>query len=298
MRTNWRKLAVLLVAVTLFYAVAGVMLCEGGLRVRYGGPVPPTLQPNIADWRAVHIASSDGVVLCAWFLMPKARNGSSVVMLHGVGDTRKSGLPLARVFLEHGYSVLMPDSRGHGESGGNIVTYGLREVDDLRRWVDFLSATEHSTRIYGLGESLGAAVLLQALPIEHRFRAVVAECPYANFEDIARDRIAQRLPVPASVGRLVAWPAVSVGFRYARLKYDLDFSKVSPEDAVRHATTLIVLIHGLEDRDTSPAHSRAIAARNPRIVLWLVPRAWHTGAFGTAPREFTRRVLEWFSYER
>ena len=35
------------------------------------------------------------------------------------------------MFLEEGYSVLLPDSRGHGTSGGELVTYGLLEKRDV-----------------------------------------------------------------------------------------------------------------------------------------------------------------------
>ena len=58
----------------------------------------------------------------------------------------------------------------------------------------------------------------------------------------------------------------------------------------------MLLIHGLADHNTLPAHSEALAARNSRhVTLWLVPGAGHTGAFGAAPREFEKLVLSWFA---
>jgi hypothetical protein len=60
-------------------------------------------------------------------------------------------------------------------------------------------ASEHPRNVYGMGESLGAAVLLQALGRERRFSAVVAECPFANFERVAEDRVAQRIPGPSVI---------------------------------------------------------------------------------------------------
>ena len=75
---------------------------------------------------------------------------------------------LTRLFVENHYAVLAPDSRGHGRSGGDVVTYGLREADDLHRWVDWLMATERPRNVFEMGESLGAAVLLQSLVGERR----------------------------------------------------------------------------------------------------------------------------------
>ena len=189
-----------------------------------------------------------------------------------------------------------PTIAGHGESGGEVVTYGLREADDVHRWVDWMMASEHPRNVYGMGESLGGAVLLQSLARERRFSAVVAECPFANFERVAEDRVAQRIPGPLLLRRALAAPMVSSGFLYARMRYGLDFRDASPEMAVGHTETPVLLIHGLADTNIYPAHSETLAARNPRMVtLWLVPGARHTAAYDAAPLEFRSRVLRWFA---
>lgn len=36
--------------------------------------------------------------------------------------SRAGVMGLARLFVENGYAVLTPDNRGHGESGGGVVT--------------------------------------------------------------------------------------------------------------------------------------------------------------------------------
>ncbi len=129
------------------------------------------------------------------------------------------------MFLAHGYTVLAPDSRAHGESGGEIATYGLLEADDVHRWVSWLINDEHPLRVFGIGESLGGAVLIESLPVEPRFSAIVAESAFSSFERIARDRVAERLPFPMSIGRLLTAPSVWAGFLYARLRYGLGFSR-------------------------------------------------------------------------
>ncbi len=201
---------------------------------------------------------------------------------------------LARLFVDNGYTVLAPDSRGHGESGGEIVTYGLRETGDVQQWVDWLVGTERPRNVFGMGESLGAGVLLQSLAVEHRFAAVVAECPFASFQRVAEDRVAQRLPLPPRLGHLVVEPMVWSGFLYARARYGLDFRAASPEEVIGRISTPVFLIHGLDDTNIYPEHSRILAAKCPQAMLWLVPGARHTEAFGTAPAEFQRRVLGWF----
>jgi len=276
---------------------AGVVLCENAVRV----PKRATAEISFAHAvrRNVEITASDGAVLRAWLFTPENGNGDYVIALHGISDSRGGVMGLARLFVENRYAVLAPDSRGHGESGRGLVTYGVREADDVHRWVDWMIATEHPRNVYGMGESLGAGVLLQSLARERRFSAVVAECPFANFEGVAEDRVAQRIPGPLWMRRVVALPMVWSGFLYARVRYGLDFRNASPEIAVEHTETPVLLIHGLADTNIYPGHSKILAARNPgKISLWLVPGARHTAAYDAAPLEFRTRVLGWFADHR
>ena len=280
-------------AVLLLCFAGGAVLCESALRVPR--KPPPPSPSGIAQWRPVQMTARDGIVLKAWLLSPEIDNGNYVITLHGIGDSRTGTAALARLFFDNRYKVLMPDSRGHGESGGEIVTYGLVEAGDIRSWVDWLIASERPRNIFAMGESFGAAVLLQSLSVEPRVSGVVAECPFANFKAIAEYRVAQRLPIASPLARATAAPLVWSGFLYARLKYGVDFHAASPEAAVGATRTPILLIHGLDDKNTPPLHSQVIASRRPNIDLWLVPGAGHTGAFQAAPGEFRYRVLSWLS---
>ena len=183
---------------------------------------------------------------------------------------------LARLFVENGYAVLTPDNRGHGESGGGVVTYGLRKRDDVHRWVDWLVQAEHPRNVYGMGESLNARSLTLSVWRRIGWRS--------GFQALLSAR------------RALAVPMVWSGFLYARMRYGLDFRAASPEATIGNMATPVLLIHGLADTNIYPAHSEMLAARNPRnITLWLVPGAGHTAALGVAPLEFRRRVLGWFA---
>jgi len=269
----------------------GIVLCESALHV------PKIPAPGIpSGGRAVEIVARDGAHLRAWFFAPVISNGNCVLLLHGVADSRASQMGLARLLLKNHYAVLMPDSRGHGESGGDIVTYGVLEADDIHRWVDWLEASEHPRNVFGVGASLGAGILLQSLAVEHRFRAVVAESPFANLRRVSVDRVAQRLPVPSPIGNVIATPLVWSGFVYARWKYGVDLWRASPEDVVSGTSTPVLLIHGTEDTNIYPWHSQSLAARNPwNVELWLVPGAHHMTVYRTLPAEYESKLLGWFA---
>lgn len=179
MTNKFRWAAAMILAAVCVLAAGGIVLTEAALHVRR---VRATPVPAFAKWREVAISARDGAVLRARLVSPESGNGDCVITLHGVADGRRGTLGSAQLFVESRYTVLMPDSRGHGESGGEIATYGVLERDDVHRWVDWLIASEHPHNVFAMGESMGGGVLLQSLAVEHRFSAVVAESPFGRFQ--------------------------------------------------------------------------------------------------------------------
>jgi len=253
-----------------------------------------TLRSMHSDLNDVSITASDQVILRGWMLRPAATNGNAVLVLHGLGDNRLGMVGYVHLLLAHGYTVLLPDARAHGISGGSVATFGLLERDDIHEWVDYLLKSVHPHCVYGMGESMGAAQLLQALQTESRFCAVVAESPFSTFREIAYDRMGQPFHLGAWVGRTALRPLVEVAFLRARWKYGLRMGEISPEDAVASSRVPVLLIHGAIDWNIPVRHSRAIHARAPQTVLWEVAGADHCGAMAVAPDEFEHRITGWF----
>lgn len=105
------------------------------------------------------ISANDGASLRAWLIRPRSGNGDAVILLHGLSDNRIGMIGYAELLVNHGFTVLLPDARAHGASGGTIATYGLLESDDIRRWYGWLASHQHPACIFGFGESMGAAQL-------------------------------------------------------------------------------------------------------------------------------------------
>jgi uncharacterized protein len=248
-----------------------------------------------ADLTDATITTPDNVTLRAWTIRPHHPNGDDVLLLHGLGDNRIGMTGYAQLLLAHGFSVLLPDARAHGTSGGPLATYGLLERNDIHQWIEFLNVQDHPHCIFALGESMGAAQLLQSLDTHPHVCAVVAESPFANFREIAYDRMGQPFHLGPWVGRTLLRPLVEVAFLRARLKYHLKMDEISPEDSVAATTIPVFLIHGEVDSNIPVRHSQIIHARNANTQLWEIPAADHCGAISTAPQEFEHRILSFFA---
>ena len=248
-----------------------------------------------ADLNDASITAPDGAILRAWTIRPSSPNGDAVILLHGLGDNRIGMTGYAQLFLADGFTVLLPDARARGTSGGPLATYGLLERNDVHQWLDFLQAEEHPRCIFGFAESMGAAQLLQSLDTHPHFCAVAAESPFSSFREIAYDRMGQPFHLGPWVGRTILRPLVEIAFLRARLKYGLDMQQISPEDSVAATSIPVLLIHGELDNNIPVRHSRAIHTRAPKAELWEVPNAGHCGAISTAPEEFEKRLLIFFS---
>jgi len=301
MRTAKFTFICIVTAVFVLAIVAGIFLAEGALHPGRRQllavdqrQATEMANSNGSDLTDISILAFDGVVLRAWNLRPRNNFTNAVVLSHGLSDNRSGMMAYAQFFLRHGYGVLMPDARAHGMSGGEIASYGIRESNDLQRWLDWLQSDEHPTCIYGFAESMGAAGLLESLHSESRFCAVAAESPFSSFREIAYDRVGQFFHVGPWVGRIILRPIVECAFIYAKWRYHLNFDLDSPEKAVESTKVPVLLIHGQVDSNIPVRHSRKIATGNRNVVLWEVPGADHCGAIGVAPVELERRVTDWF----
>jgi pimeloyl-ACP methyl ester carboxylesterase len=242
----------------------------------------------------VQITSADGAVLRAWYVRPPHANGEAVVLLHGITGNRIDPSGYGDIFLQHGYSILLPDSREHGLSGGPIATYGILERDDVRRWVALVRQRDPGCT-YLLGESMGAAIALQAAVVTPQLCAVAVEDPFANFREISYERLGNATRMSTLFWRTLGAPVVETAIVYSLLRYHIYLPNAAPSDAVVQSHVPTLLITGTEDRDIPMHHAQELQAScESHCALWIVSGAGHGGAAVVAPVTFEFSVLGFF----
>ena len=235
------------------------------------------LQQAFDDWKQTHlrddvsVTAEDGAELRGGLY--DAGSGVTVVMLHSFdGSSAASDYLLAPYFTEKGCNIRLPDSRDHGESGGDHVTYGLLEGSDTAAWVRFLLeryGPDH--RVILQGADLGAnaaltgAALLQGDPDTAGAVAFAAvRAPIGNLYDEANFLLKKQFGIPGVV--------VSLADRYARASLGgHSMGDVSLEDLTAGCTVPILVIRETGDTVIDPAGAKTFseAYAGPCTVLEL-----------------------------
>lgn len=236
------------------------------------------------------VTAPDGTELRGWKVRPPVPNGEWVLLFHGVSDNRTGTLGHAEFLLRHGYSVVMMDARAHGESGGEMASYGWKERYDTVAIVNALSSTEKVRRLNALGVSMGAAIALQSAAVEPRIAGVVAEDPFADLREISYDYAGLRFS--PLLGKTLFRPASITGMAALAKAGGFNPDDVSPVKSVVARSFAVLLICGTRDRTIPCRHAERIyrAASGPK-ELWIVDGAQHASALGHAPGEYEERVI-------
>jgi alpha-beta hydrolase superfamily lysophospholipase len=239
---------------------------------------------------SIHVQALDGVELRGWKIRAPAPNGDWVLLFHGISDNRTGVLGHAEFLLRHGYSVLMMDSRAHGESGGDVATYGWKERHDTVIVVNALYSTEEVSHLYALGVSMGAAIALQSAVVEPRIEGVIAEDPFASLREVSYDYAG--LHFSPFLGETLFRPASIFAMEALAKAGGFDPDTVSPEKAVEARPFPVFLICGTRDTTIPCRHAEQIyrKASGPK-ELWVVNGAEHASALGHAPAEYEEKIV-------
>ena len=230
----------------------------------------------------VEFASASGATIHGWFVVGTPGRGA-LVLMHGVHADRTTLVPRAEFLSHAGYSVLLFDFQGHGESLGKQITFGFLESRDATAAVKFIHEQLPGEKIGVIGISLGAAAALLAdppLPVN----AMILESSYPTIYQATEDRLALRF---GWLGRL-ATPLLTCQLK-PRLGISLDDLK--PLESARKISVPKFFLAGTMDRDTpiDEAKSLFAAAAGPKQAWW-VDGAAHVDLHRFAGSEYEQRV--------
>jgi len=123
--------------------------------------------------------ATDNIKIASWFI-PNSKNKGTILMVHGF-DMNKSGmLSRANHFYKLGYSVLLPDLRARGESGGKKANTGATNANDVESVYNFykqhLSSFGDIT-FYGYSHG-GRAIIFGMHKLKAKESIILESTPY------------------------------------------------------------------------------------------------------------------------
>jgi uncharacterized protein len=242
---------------------------------------------NTLPKKEFYVPSPYGYKLYGFFA-PNGDSRKTVIIAHGITDTLYGMAKYINLFWKRGFNVLLYEHRNHGRSGKKNTTFGYYEKQDLKAILDYAQGQYGQDMIFGtMGESLGAAIVLQHAAIDPRVAFVVADCPYSDLTDLLRYHLRLDYHLPP-------FPLLNIANFFTFLITGMSFEKVSPIRDIAGVEIPVFWIHGQEDVYIPPRMSVEMykAKKNGVKKLFLAPSAGHAEAYWNNRDEYNRQIGE------
>lgn len=247
-----------------------------------------------APYEKVTTTSHDGIKLVGRYYHVK--DGAPVsIIFHGyrsnIGTDCNGGYYLS---VKNGYNVLVVYQRGHRESGGKTITFGVKERYDCLDWISYVNERfGEETPILLMGLSMGAATVLMAagLDLPSNVKGIMADCGFSSPKEILQEVI-RNMKYPLRITYFFVRMS-------ARIFGQFDPEEASAVEALKDAKVPVLIIHGDDDRFVPSRMSRENydACASAKEIL-IVPGAGHglsycvdAKAYEKAVQDFIDRVM-------
>ena len=284
---------VVLVLVVVAYGLISYLIASGLTKAERKEQEDHPTAYGLSFEEVEFVSRKGDVNLEGWYL-PGERGKPTLIFVHGIGSVRTgdNAMGLAARLVSHGYNVLLFDLRAHGSSGGDKISGGVYEQQDVLGAFDFLVGQGIPGESIGvLGFSMGAATALLAVSQEPAINAVVADSPYANASDMIAQETARKTIFP----RWLVPVFMPVAKLMAGKIHGIDVGTLVPEEAVKGIPYPILVIHGQGDTRIPFKHGVKVhKAAHPESNIWLVPEVEHVDASLTYPDEYVERVMAYY----
>jgi len=269
-RVRWaRRLASVSVALAAIFPIAsavGARLAVTGSRGSFAVPATAISHHHLDVTFASRV---DHVRLSGWLFRGDHPSGRSVILVHGWQGNREDVdfVALTRQLLPRGYDVLMFDLRGSGLSMGSNQTMGHDEPRDLLGADDHMLSLGYAPgQMTVLGNSMGAATVIEAAPELTAVGALVADSAFADLSSAMKGGLTRYTHLPG----LLAVPAIAISRAFGVLP------TLSPVDVVRSVPNRAFLFrHSRGDPLLGVANADQLFAASSNRASQLVVMAGH-----------------------
>jgi len=293
---RWWRIAKILVVILIF-AAAGYLAISAYTGYSLSTPDrnfdPDKTAVFATPPQDVTLLAADGVEIAGWFI-PSTASDKALILVHGHNSSRSHEFggkfpEFAAAMHRQGFSVLMIDLRGHGQSEAAYCTFGLSERQDVIGAFNWLKQQGYKPQKIGvLGVSLGAAAVIGAAADNPEIGVLVLDNGFAEIYPLIQDRwrVASGLPD--------FFLPTTLQFDHWLTGYDQAASRPF-KDIERISSKPILIIHSKLDPSTPVDHAYKLRAAAPNSKYWETATPKHSRNYNSDPQEYVDRVAKFLN---
>lgn len=142
----------------------------------------------VYSYETVLLKTKDNLTLEAWYVKTDSVSKGTVVLFHGLNNSKSSNINESNEFRFMGYNVMLVDFRAHGNSEGNTTTIGWKESEDVKLAYDWL-IQKGENKIFLWGFSMGSVAIIKAVA-ENKLNVagIILEMPFGSLHQHMKGR--------------------------------------------------------------------------------------------------------------
>lgn len=169
----------------------------------------------------------------------------TIILVHWHESNHIAMYPIAELFLDEGWNVVLYDQRSHGKNTANTVTFGYLESQDLSQVVDYTKGKTKDNTLGILGQSMGASTIAYYLRSEEAkedLSFAIIDCPYSGmYDEISWEILKGKVPV-------IANGLTIIGSAFCKALYGYSFKDVDIVEQVKQSSTPTLVLHSRTDQ--------------------------------------------------
>ena len=232
------------------------------------------------------IKSDDGLNLHGLWVPADDAKGT-ILLVHGYRSTYLVDFaPAFAYYHKMGLNLLIPAQRAHGESGGKLITFGVKESQDMMLWCKYHNHHLSNCDIVLNGLSMGASTVIYMArgTLPENVKGIIADCGFTTPKEILSS-------VFRKVTHLPAEPVLLVTNLLTKMFAGFSIDQCDTREILREISIPVLLIHGTNDGFVPCEMTKQAfeACNTPKDIL-LVDGAEHGESFLTDPKNYICKV--------
>ena len=310
---RWRKLVLLtllVITVAITASAVGLVSCASawlpaaivhapnqGRAITHDADASPEAMSQAGAQHHLRVAvGPPDAELSVWVIDPpdgRTPRGT-VFVLHGLNSDKRDMIGSARMFANHHYRAVLVDLRGHGQSTGDYVTFGVRDGPDLSRVIDALANRNLiAGRIAVYGPSFGGAAALHLAAADDRIDALILIATFTRLRDVVPIYVRTYLP---GVGHMVSDTDIEQSIVAAGQRAGFDPDAADSVKAIARVSCPVLILHGRRDEHIPYSHAQALeSACTSECRLVPLEDATHYSIMDDNKQILVRETMAWLA---